>query len=128
MSYEADIRNAMLADEGLTNLIGTKVFWDVAEGDTPPPYVVLQTVSNSGETAFDGSRDDEFPLIQFVAWAATKLQSIAIRSAIRTAIEGRDLSGTSNTSLGYSNDLSGYDPQTKLFSALIEYRASSTTT
>jgi hypothetical protein len=127
MSYEADIYGALIADEGIAILVGEKVFWDCADGDTSPPFIVLQTVSNTGETAFDGSRDNQFPLVQFAAWASTKAETIQLRNAIKSAIEGVELAGTSQTSLGYSNDLSTYDQQTKLFGHVIDYRVSTNT-
>lgn len=127
MSYEADIYNALIGDEGISALVDERVFWDCADGDASPPFIVFQTVSNAGETAFDGSRDNQFPLVQFTAWATTKAQTIQLRNAIKSAIEGVELAGTSQTSLGYSNDLSTYDQQTKLFGHIIDYRVSTNT-
>lgn len=127
MSYEADIYSALIADAGISALVGERIFWDCADGDTSPPFIVLQTISNIGETAFDGSRDNQFPLVQFSAWAATKKETIDLRTAIKAAIEGKELDGDSQTSLGYSNDLSSYDQQTKLFAAIIDYRVSTNT-
>jgi len=127
MNYEADIYSAMIADEGISDLVDDRVYWDCADGDAAPPYIVLQTVSNAGETAQDGSRDNQFPLVQFTAWAGTKAETIYIRNAIRSAVEGVELAGTSQTSLGYSNDLSTYDQQTKLFGHIIDYRVSTNT-
>jgi hypothetical protein len=127
MSYEADIYGALIADAGISALVSDRVYWDCADGDTSPPFIVLQTISNTGETAFDGSRDNQFPLVQFTAWAGTKAETIQLRNAIRSAIEGVELDGDSQTSLGYSNDLSTYDQQTKLFGAIIDYRVSTNT-
>lgn len=127
MSYEADIYAAAMADETLVDLIGTKFFWGVADGNTVAPYVVAQTVSSNGETAHDGSRDVTFPLVQFSCWAATAAGAIALRSAIKAALEGRNLPGTSNASLGYSGDYSTYEQQTKLHACIIDYRVSTNT-
>jgi hypothetical protein len=127
MTYEADIYNLLVANSGIIALVGDRVYWDVADGDAVAPFIVLQTVSTQGETAFDGSRDDSFPLVQFSAWAPTKLDAVALRQAIRAAAEGLEIEGDSKSSLGFSNSISSYDTQTKLFGEIIDYRVSTTT-
>ena len=124
MSYQEDIVTAILADAPLTALIGTRIFADAADAKQPGSYLVYQTISVSGETLFDGTRDVKFPLVQFTAWAASKAAAIAITKALATAIEGRDLPGDSNASLSFSNEQSTRDPQTKLFGEIIEFRVS----
>jgi Protein of unknown function (DUF3168) len=124
MSYQSDIVAAMLADSGLSAIIGTRVFADVADGGTVAPYIVYQTVSDTGDTPFSGGRSVTFPLVQFACWSSTKTGAIAIASALRVAIEGRNLPGSSKSSLGFSNQISRRDMQTKLFGEIIDYRVS----
>ena len=127
MSWQADIYQAATTDQGVSALVGSRVYWEVADGDTVAPYVVLQCVSGSGETCHDGSRDVSFPLLQVTAWAAKKLDAVNLMTEIRNALEGKNLPGNSNVSLGYSGEDSGYEQQTKLFSESIDFRVSTNT-
>ena len=126
MSYQSDIFDAIQASSAITALIGNRLFWDIADGDAIAPYAVAQTVSVSGETDLRGRRNVEFPLIQFSFWAKTKAEVIAISSAFKTAMEGRNLPGTSDTSLGFSGQHSTYESESRLFGEIMEYRASIT--
>ena len=127
MSYQSDIFAAIQADAPLAALIGSRFFWDIADGSVAAPYVVASVISANGETDFAGSRNLTFPLIQLTAWGPGKASLIAIISAIRTAIEGRNLPGSNNVSLGYAGENSTYDSDTKYYGELIEFRASSNT-
>lgn len=124
MSWQSDIVKAILTDSALCAIIGENVFADVAPGNTPAPYVVYQQVSEIGETNFSGTRPVIFPLVQFSCWAKTKSDAIDLASKLRIAIEGKNLVGDSNVSLGFSNQFSTRDQQTKLFGEIIDYRAS----
>lgn len=124
MSWQEDVVAAILADEPLTDLIGTRVFADVAPGEAVAPLIVYQQISEEGETAFDGRRDVIFPLVQFSCWSPSKLGAVALASALRDAIEGKNLDGDSFASLGFSNQESTRDQQTKLFCERIDYRVS----
>jgi hypothetical protein len=127
MSYQSDINNAVAASSTLYGLIGNRFFWDIADDDATAPFLVAQTISTDGETCHDGTRDWEFPLIQFSAWAATKAESIEIGSAIKRDLEGVELMGASRVSLSYSGTNSTRDQETKLYGEIIDYRASTLT-
>ncbi len=108
----------------LGGLIGDHVSWDIADGEVAAPYLVAQTVSGNGDTTHDGDRSLTFPLVQFTAWAKTKVGAIAIMSAFRREIEGRELPGASKVSLTYGGEMSTRDPDTKLFGETRDYRIS----
>lgn len=127
MSYEADIYAVVQATSALTTLIGTRFFWDIADGSAVAPYIVAQTISDSGETDHDGDRSISFPLIQFSCWAKTKVEALAVMAAFKTAMEGVTLAGSSATSLSFAGQNSSYDRDTKLYGQIHDYRAAITT-
>jgi hypothetical protein len=127
MSYQSDINDAISDSEILTDLIGDRFFWDVADDGASQPFIVAQTISTDGDTCHDGTRDWSFPLIQFSAWASTKVAAIGLASAIRGEIEGVTLPGNSKVSLSFSNQNSTRDQETKLYGEIIDYRASTIT-
>lgn len=126
MSWQSDIVSSILDDPGLSGMIGGRVFADIADRSASPPYLVYSVPSSIGETAFDGSRGVFFPLVQFSIWAETREKCIQISSSLRQVMEGRNLPGENNVSLGYSNESSGYDEEAKLYGEILEYRASAT--
>ena len=124
MSWQEDVVAAILDDETLVDLIDDRIYADIAPGEAVAPFIVYQQISEEGETMFDGSRDVIFPLVQFSCWAKTKLAAINLAVALRNAVEGFNLPGNSLASLGFSNQESDRDEQTKLFCERIDYRVS----
>jgi hypothetical protein len=124
MSWQEDVVNAILSDGALVDLIDDRIFADVAPGEASAPLIVYQQISEEGETMFDGTRDVIFPLVQFSCWSKTKLGAIDLASSLQNAIEGKNLDGFSMASLGFSNQESTRDQQTKLFCERIDYRVS----
>jgi hypothetical protein len=124
MSWQSDMVTTILTDSAVCAIIGENVFADVAPGNTPAPFIVYQQISDNSGTTFDGVRSVAFPLVQFSCWATTKSGVIDLVSKLRTAIEGRNLTGDSNASLSFSNHISTRDQQTKLFGEMVDYRVS----
>lgn len=127
MSWQSDINDAIEASAPLAALIGDRFSWDIADGTTATPYLVAQVISSDGETDFDGNRDVAFPLIQFTAWSPSKAQAIAVMDTFGDELEGRNLPGDANISLGYAGEQSTYDRDTKFYGEIREYRASTNT-
>jgi len=128
MSYQSDIYDAILACEPLTDRIGERVSWDVADGTTVAPFMVLQTISPLSQTTHDGDRSVCFDLIQVSIWATGKSTALAIAAIFKTELEGRELGGESELSLSYAGGSSSYDVETKLFGESIDYRVHATIT
>lgn len=122
MSYQSDMV-AALAASSLTNVVGDRIYADVADGTAHPPYVVWQVVSTGGDNSHDGGREVEFPLIQFSCWATSKAAAIALASSLNAILDGKTIPGDSKASFRFSNQFGTYDPETKLFGEIIEYQA-----
>lgn len=122
MSYQSDLKAAMTANVTLAALVGTRVFADIAPGSATAPFVVFQTIATGGETTHDGNRNLEFPLIQFSCWAATKASAISVASAVNSMLDGKTLTGSAGLTLRFSDQNSTYDPESRLFGELIDFR------
>jgi len=127
MSYQSDLMTKLAATTGITGLVSTRIYADVADGSAAAPYLVYQIVSTGGEPTHDGLREIEFPTIQFSCWATSKAGAIALASAVNAALDGKTVSGTSKLTLQFSNQFGTYESDTKLFGEILEYRASSLT-
>lgn len=123
MSYQAEIRAAVLATAEITELAGDRFFWDIADASAVAPYIVAQTISDNGDTDLGGDRGITFPLIQFSFWAATKETALALYDAFRRNLEGIQLPGETSTALVFAGEHSSYDDVTRLFGHIAEYRA-----
>jgi hypothetical protein len=127
MSYQSDTYTALTGNATIAGIVATRIFPEVADGSAAAPYIVYQTITTSGETTHDGVRNIEFPLIQFSCWATSKGGAIALASAVNTVLDGNTISGSSNVSFQFSNQIGIYDPDTKLFGEILEYRAATNT-
>ncbi len=129
MSFKTDIFDAISASEALAELgiEPVKFSWGIAVGAPAAPYIVAQVISGNGETDFDGARDVSFPLVQFSCWASSAVEAEAIMKVFSVEMEGRNLPGDSNTSLGYAGENSTYDSTTRLYGEIRDYRVSANT-
>jgi len=121
MSYQEDVYTTLTTDSRIAALVGDRVWADVADASTAAPYIVFQTITTGGETAHDGGRDVEFPLIQFSAWANTKAEAVQLGNTINTVLEGQTLLGYSGVSFRYSDRRGQHDGKTNLFGEILDY-------
>ena len=127
MSYQLNIMTALAAASTITDIVGTRIYADVADGSATAPYLVYQVITTTGETTHDGVRNIEFPLIQFSCWATGKAAAIALASAVNALLDGNTLAGSSNISFQFSNQFGQYDIETKLYGEILEYDAATNT-
>lgn len=124
MSYQADIYQAVLNSAPIAAKIGEKFSWDIADPTETPPYIVAQTISNSDSGDMQGVRDTSFPLIQFACWSTSKAEAIEIMRIFESEFSGIEIPGESGTSLNFAGENSSYDPETRLFGEIRDFRAS----
>ena len=82
----------LLAQPGLTALIGNRLYPDLLEDDTSLPAVVYLSVSDTKDHTLAGQLDLESPVIQFTAYATTKAGAKAVAAQLKTALS--DYHGT----------------------------------
>lgn len=122
MSFQSDIIAHLEDDETITNQVGTRIYADAADGEATAPYLVYSVVTTGGETAHDGTRDVEFPLVQVSCYAATKAQAISIASSVRKRLEGGFIPGLANLTLIFDDQHGTKDAETNLFAEILELR------
>ena len=123
MSWQTDMRLALIGSPALNAIIGNNVWETVADSATSVPYVVFQTVSTGGQTTHDGDRSLEFPSLQIVAWANTAEISRDVTNKIHAVLDGKTLVGGSMTSFQFNGQSSTYDYESRLYGEIIEYLA-----
>jgi hypothetical protein len=127
MSYQSNLYSALIGESTISAIVGTAIFPDIADGTVAPPYIIYQTISTGGETSHDGVRNVEFPLIQLSCWTTGRATVIALASAVNAFLDGNLIAGASAVTFQFSNQLSSYDLETKLYGEILEYSAASNT-
>lgn len=124
MSWRNDLYSALSGDATLAAIVSSRIYPDVADSSASVPYVVYQNISTTGETTHDGIRTLEFPSVQLTAWAKTKAETLSIVSRINALLDGKTVSGTSQATFRFSNQLGNYDSETRMFGEIIEFTVS----
>lgn len=121
MSFQSDFYTAIQADATITSIVGSRIFAYVAPSTATAPFIVYQVIGTGGQTAHDGTRPVEFPLIQISCWSESPAASIALASAVNAFADGNTISGDSDLSLVFSGQSGQYDQATKLFGEILEF-------
>jgi hypothetical protein len=85
---EQDFVALLLADAGISALVGTKINWGIAEQGDSPPYIVLNIVSDPPDYTFEGQDDLKTTRVQIDSRALTYLAMWSLKEAVRTKLSG----------------------------------------
>ena len=126
MQIEQATLKELLADSGVTNLIGERLYYVKAPQDVTKPYVVFFKASGPREYSHNGASALARPRFQFSCFATTYYQAKQIAEAIRAAIEA--FSGTMGGAGGVEvgscfciNESDMYEEDTRLFHVAVDY-------
>jgi len=124
MQIEQAVLKELLADSGITDLIGERLYYVKAPQDVAKPYIVFFKVSAPREYSHDGASKLARPRFQFSCFAMTYYEAKQIAEAIRVAIEA--FSGTMGTGVEVGscfclNESDMYEEDTKLFHVAVDY-------
>ena len=95
MEIEEALIARLLAQSGLTALIGRRLFPEEIPQNTIMPAVSMIKISDVKDHALTGQLQNESPIFQFTSFAETKASARAVTNQIKTAL------------VDYSGDLSG---------------------
>lgn len=84
---EEDLVALLLADAGLTALVGTRIKWLLRPQGSALPAITLQLAAGGRDYHFGGRSDLSGPLIQMDVWAATFASMKAVERALLTALD-----------------------------------------
>jgi len=88
MDVTEALRVFLLANAGVTALVGERVFVTVAPQDAALPLVVLKRVSTPRVYAQTGPSGLAWPRVQITARAARQAEAVAVAKAVRQAVSG----------------------------------------
>lgn len=87
MSAETDFRALLVADAGVTALVGTKVAQNAVPSSATVPLVVF-TASHDESRGLDGTLLDDKVTFQVQCWAKTGVEADAVADAVQAACIG----------------------------------------
>lgn len=126
MQIEQAILKELLADSGITGLIGERLYYVKAPQDVTSPYVVFFKASAPREYSHDGASELARPRFQFSCFAETYYQAKQIAEAIRSVIEAFSgvMGGAGGVEIGHCfciNESDIYEENTRLFHVAVDY-------
>lgn len=86
MSAESDLRALLLADAGVSALVGSRVRAGRAEEDDARPYVVFSREDTEREETLSGEVVSETAVIAVECWADSQGQADAVADAVDAAL------------------------------------------
>jgi hypothetical protein len=107
VSVETAFRAALLADAGLTALVGTRVAENAVPQGTALPYVVF-SARHEPQHGLDSDVQAEQCSIEVQCWGATAASAHAVADAVTAAVDAFDAASTQAAAAVVSR-ASGYD-------------------
>jgi len=120
---EQAIRDVLVADAGVTNLVGSRVHFVQAPQDVDNPYIVLTKISGVRDNAHDGATGLVHTRIQLSVFATTYYEAKQIVQAAQNVLQAYSgLMGTVQVdSCFYENETDTYETDTKLYHVTSDY-------
>ena len=112
MSIETNLYSTLTGDSGVSSLIGTRVYPNLAPEGAANPLVTYQLVAGSREATIAGVGDAVRKRIQLSCHANTYSSAKAVAAAVISALEGD----------GYCElEYDLYDPTTQTHTVIVDW-------
>ena len=124
MIIEQALITYLLADAGLSLLIGDRLHDDVLPQSPTLPAVVWQRISTPRFHSHSGPSGLAFPRFQFACWSTTRLEAIRTANALRACMDGFSgiISGVDVGAVFAEDEIDSYDPETGLRRVLLDLK------
>lgn len=124
MTWDEEVFSFVTSDTKFFNFAKTNLFPDVAPSGQAAPFFVWQEITGGGSSQHDGPCDVSNPIIQYACWAGKRSLANEGREILKDLLSSKVLPPDEyDIAFTYSNELSTYDSETKLFGAILELRA-----
>jgi hypothetical protein len=87
MSLAADLRTFLLAQSGISTLVGTRIYRSVRNQNDGLPAIVAQVLNDSSDHALDGILSARDALVQIDCFAATWVAVDALATAVEAELD-----------------------------------------
>lgn len=113
----------LLAQSGITDLVGQRIFFVKAAQDVEKPYLVLTKVTGPRESSHDGASGLAHPRFQVSVFAETYAGAKVIALAVQAALEGYQglMDEVYVDGVFYDDENDFYEDDTKLYHVASDY-------
>lgn len=115
MSIESDLYSGLTGHAGLSALISTRLYPDVAAQNATRPYAVYQRISTVKTQAISGVVVSELPRFQFSIYADTALSALNVAAQVQAALLAFAGSSVTIYERPLENERTVYEDESKLF-------------
>jgi hypothetical protein len=105
MSAESDLRALLVANAGVTALVGQRVAADRIEQSAARPFVVFTRTGSEPQLCLDGVVLKTRVTLDVQAWADTRLAADAVADAVTAAVRGVSSQTVADRVSSYDSDL-----------------------
>lgn len=113
MSLGSAIYDKLVATEALTALVSTRIYPTTAPQGVTGSYIIWQQIGADPATTHNETTGSQFNLVQFVCLAPTYEAAVAIREALKTALDNVALSTGDKPT--FEDERDGYEDAVSLF-------------
>lgn len=87
MSFESELLTVLESIQGLTTLVGTRIFQSAsADPATAKPYLLFEVISTDEPGHLSGTSEMSRSMVQFRSVGSTSVEAIAVRDALRNGL------------------------------------------
>jgi hypothetical protein len=115
MSIETDLYTHLENDVAVSALVGDKIYPMKAPQNVTSPYITYQVINDNGNQCIGGSIYQNDTRFQIDCWSKTYSEVKAIKEAVISSLIGF------KSSYNMSN-MDDYEPETKLYRQLIDFK------
>lgn len=127
MIIEQALTTYLLAQSGITDLVGQRIHFVKAPQDVANPYIVFLKVSAPREHSHDGASGMAVTRFQFSCFANTYSGAKDVAAAVQTALQAYQgtmggAGGVYVDSIFYDNESDRYEEASKLYHIMVDYQ------
>lgn len=115
-------RTFLVAQAGITALIGTRVYPSLLPQNVTLPAMVMQMISDPHELLHDGPQGLPTARVQYDCWGRTSLEATNVAQALRAAVDGYvgAMGAVTVTCAAIENMIDAYEPTTQRYRVIVD--------
>tara|TARA_R110002049_G_scaffold289836_1_gene473033 strand:+ start:188 stop:580 length:393 start_codon:yes stop_codon:yes gene_type:complete len=107
----------------VTNLVGTKIFPEIAPPDINPPYIVYSVVSNQPTELKENGNQLDTASVEIYSFETSYVKAVDLGVLVRTYLDRRrgDLGGVMIQSVEYTNEQMDVNEKRDMWASIQDY-------
>jgi len=121
------IYNILTNSIGVTNLVGTNIFPEIAPPDINPPYIVYSVISNSPTEVKENGNQLDTAQVEIYSFETTYVKAVDLGVMVRTSLDRRrspgvgGFGGVQINSIEYTNEQMDVNEKRDIWVSIQDY-------